>query len=148
MSENHVHGTMESALAAVRERLRENERRDADERAVADARLLTERDEAPPRTGSRRGTGTPACPPNRREHDAKRHSFRAQALIKVIDEAAEPYRGYLLEACDCVLSGDREGFAAAMSRALTARALEVVEWRRGVMVADLLCGTEEKWRCD
>ena len=46
MSENHIHDTMGSALAAVRERLVESARRDAEDRVARDAELLLERPKA------------------------------------------------------------------------------------------------------
>jgi hypothetical protein len=136
-----IHHDMQSALDAVRKNIATNARREADERASADAELLLEREAlpvAPPRgREARRGT-------NRREFDARRHNFKSQVLNRIIDEAAVPSHLALLEAAECAMRGDRERFATAMSHALDARCVEVLEWYRGCLVADLLTPRNEE----
>ena len=133
MSENHIHDTMESALAAVRERLVENARRDAEDRVARDAELLLARPEAleaPPRTGPRKGT-------SRREYDRVRHHWRQELLHKV-DEDVDPVRRSLIEAYEALVTGDRDGFVDAMNAALAERAREAMGRQKFRMIADLL----------
>jgi hypothetical protein len=134
MSENRIHDNMESALAAVRERLVENARREAEDRVARDAELLLERPEmpeAPPRTGPREGEDRPS-------YDAKRNNWRRQVQLKVIDEDGDPARTHLREAYDAIMRGDRDEFCRAMGVTLTQRATEVMEQHKFLMIADLL----------
>jgi hypothetical protein len=142
MSEQHLHTSMDAALAAVRERPVENARREAEERVARDAELLLERPEtpeAPPRTGPRKGE-------DRSSYDAKRNNWRRQVQSKVIDEETDPARRFLLEAYEAIMRGDREGFAEAMGAALAERAREVISAYKAITIVDLLSAgaTEEE----
>ena len=133
MSENHIHDTMESALAAVRERLVENARRDAEDRVARDAELLLERPEAleaPPRTGPRKGT-------SRREYEVVGAADHRGGYGEV-DEDVDPVRRSLFEAYEALVTGDRDGFVDAMNAALAERAREAMGRQKFRMIADLL----------
>jgi hypothetical protein len=140
MSENHIHDSMESALAAVRRSIAAGEERSAEERVAYDQQLLMERDvealEAPPRTEHRKGT-------SRREYDRVRHHWRQELLHKV-DEDVDPVRRSLIEAYEALVTGDRDGFVDAMNAALAERAREAMARQKFRMIADLLrFATEE-----